>query len=171
MSIQILSTQESKVYKQLKNAKGTSPVLAYIKDSFKLPTVEKVKAVIADLVSQGRNNPDAMAQLLGFDIYKIMGIKIFTIETINQALSKRGFAWRALNATLCTSLTADWVSFQRLGQVGHLRFTELIDSEFNRYIKFANGQLFRCSSGDLRSLAARDKTAIRSYLTDEIDLF
>lgn len=158
------AAKDEAVFFMLKELKTTGPIADAIRGNI---TPRNATHFISELVSQGKDNPDTMAQILGFNIFKYLGMKVFTTDEINAQLQQAGFAYRVLGQTPWTDVKAEWV-----GIVGYnLKpyCMTLVDSRFNRYLKFANGQIFVCTSEDLKGLSHRDETVLKARLTGQID--
>jgi len=163
-----LNPTERRVLMHLQNMSPEKPFYPYISRKLKqIPTPETVRTIISDLLSQGKDHPDSMRNILGFDIFSLMGKKIFTTDQVNKILQDAGYAWRVYNCVAFPGLEAKWLSC--VGACTAIPGMVWVDSELNRYLRLGNGQIFACSSLDLQSMPERDKVNLRAELTGKTD--
>jgi hypothetical protein len=164
-----LSTHEIDVFHRLQRMKPAGILGSYIAFACKKPTAPNVRRLILTLLEQYQDNPKLMDRALGFDLPKLLNVKLYTVEALNKQLSDMGYAYRATGTATATSKDAQWMAQSGYFSLPDGAGTVYVDNRLNRYIRLSNGQLFACTNADLVGMPDRDKQNILSYLSGLID--
>jgi hypothetical protein len=130
---------------------------------------QEKKELLETLLNQWFDNPTYMDGVLGFNLPKILKLKIYTLEEFNQQLHQLGAAYRVLDVTTRTDKRSTWIAAADYFVLPDGAGTVYVDSLLNRYVKLSNGQLFICTNADLLGLPEIEKKNKLAYLTGLID--
>lgn len=164
-----LSTNELHALLHLSQIKGRSIWHQQIKAELTEPTPSKVRELLSQLLCGVRDDRREMIRLLGFDLLSVLNMKMYTDSEVNQLLGYAGQPFRALLEIKFTDQSAMWLSQGGFVQLDEIAATIWVDSDLNRFLRLANGQIFECTSRDLTSLSGLEKQNLRAYLTGIID--
>jgi hypothetical protein len=164
-----LSKREKEVLDHLKHIRRNTQWGICILEAIKNPSVARVRGIISELLSQWRDDRRAMMKILGFDLPKILDVKFYKPQDINDCLINLAYPYRVIEEVRHTDWKADVCSHAGYFNMPNSAATVYVDSNLNRYIRLSNGQLFSCSNTDLISLHEPEKINLRAYLTGLID--
>jgi hypothetical protein len=164
-----LSHTETDAINRLKHVAGAGLVSHVIRQQIETDSVRTQKELLQTLLNQWFDNPSYMDGVLGFNLPKILKLKIYTLEEFNQQLDKLGTPYRVLDVTTRTSNRSAWIAAADYFVLPDGAGTVYVDNLLNRYVKLSNGQLFICTNADLLGLPEIEKKNKLAYLTGLID--
>lgn len=165
----MLNQNEALALEALKNLKGRHAWAQGIQESLQGADDDQVRVLIGQLLQQWKDNPGLMEQLLGFDLPKLMDVKLYGITEVNYHLATTGKCFCARKEIHVTRFDGEYNAQMDVFKFKGWDAIVYVDDWLHRYLRLGNGQLFECSNADLEGLTGIAQINLRAYLTGLID--